>query len=53
MLTQRQKRGYTFETQSVAEFNKGTWKARRLGGSISGLPDVGIVNNSESSSYMQ
>ena len=51
MLTRRQKRGYTFETQLVAEFNKGTWKARRLGGSSSGLPDVGIVNNSESLLY--
>jgi Holliday junction resolvase len=49
--TTRQRRGYTFETQLVAEFNKGTWKARRLGGSSSGLPDVGIMNNSESLLY--
>ena len=49
--TRRQARGYTFETQLVTEFNKGTWKARRLGGSSSGLPDVAIINNSESILY--
>src|SRR5687768_9318734 len=49
--TRRQARGYTFETQLVKEFNKGNWKARRLGGSSSGLPDVGIVNNSQSILY--
>ncbi len=51
MHTRRQKRGYTFETQLVTEFNKGNWKARRLGGSSSGLPDVGIVNNSQKILY--
>lgn len=51
MHTRRQRRGYTFEKQLVTEFNKGNWKARRLGGSSSGLPDVGIVNNSESILY--
>lgn len=50
-LTRRQKRGYTFEKQLVTEFNKGDWKARRLGGSSSGLPDVGIVNNNQSILY--
>lgn len=49
--TRRQARGYVFETQLVKEFNKGNWKARRLGGSSSGLPDVGIVNNSSSILY--
>jgi Holliday junction resolvase len=49
--TRRQNRGYTFETQLVKEFNKGTWKARRLGGSSSGLPDVGIVNNTQKLMY--
>lgn len=51
MLTRRSKRGYTFEVEIVKEFNKGTWKSRRLGGSSSGLPDVVIVNNSESILY--
>jgi Holliday junction resolvase len=51
LLTRRSYRGYTFEKQLVTEFNKGTWKARRLGGSSSGLPDVAIVNNSESIHY--
>lgn len=51
MHTRRQKRGYTFETQLVAEFNKGNWQARRLGGSSSGLPDVGIVNDSQELMY--
>jgi Holliday junction resolvase len=49
--TQRQRRGYNFETQLVKEFNKGNWKARRLGGASSGLPDVGIMNNSQSLLY--
>lgn len=49
--TRSQSRGYSFEVQLVKEFNKGVWKARRLGGSSSGLPDLGIVNNSESILY--
>lgn len=49
--TRRQARGYTFEKQLVTEFNKGNWQARRLGGSSSGLPDVGIVNNEQSILY--
>lgn len=51
MRTRRQNRGYVFETQLVKEFNKGNWKARRLGGASSGLPDIGIVNNSQSLLY--
>ena len=49
--TRSQSRGYVFEKQLVSEFNKGSWKARRLGGSSSGLPDLGIVNNSGSLLY--
>lgn len=44
-------RGYAFETELVKEFNKGKWKGRRLGGSSSGLPDVGITNNDQSLLY--
>jgi len=51
MHTRRQARGYKFETDLVKAFNQGNWKARRLGGSSSGLPDVGIMNDTQSILY--
>ena len=41
----RRNRGYTFEHALVQRLNNGTWNARRLGGSSTGLPDIIAVNN--------
>ncbi len=45
----RRSRGYAFEHGLVERFNElGDWKARRLGGSSTGLPDIVAVNNDKS-----
>lgn len=45
----RRSRGYAFEHGLVERFNElGDWKARRLGGSSTGLPDIVAVNNEKS-----
>lgn len=42
----RRSRGYAFEHGLVERFNKlKDWRARRLGGSSTGLPDIVAVNN--------
>jgi Holliday junction resolvase len=45
----RRSRGYAFEHGLVERFNElGEWRARRLGGSSTGLPDIVAVNNEKS-----
>ncbi len=44
----RRSRGYNFEHNLVKRLNMGGWRARRLGGSSTGLPDIVAVNNKES-----
>jgi Holliday junction resolvase len=44
----RRSRGYNFEHNLVKRLNMGEWRARRLGGSSTGLPDIVAVNNKES-----
>jgi Holliday junction resolvase len=45
----RRSRGYAFEHGLVERFNElKDWKARRLGGSSTGLPDIVAVNNEKS-----
>lgn len=45
----RRSRGYAFEHRLVECFNElWDWKARRLGGSSTGLPDIIAVNNEKS-----
>jgi Holliday junction resolvase len=41
----RRSRGYNYEHTLVQRLNNGQWKARRLGGSSTGLPDIVAVNN--------
>ena len=41
----RRSRGYNFEHTLVQKLSSGTWAARRLGGSSTGLPDIVAVNN--------
>jgi Holliday junction resolvase len=41
----RRSRGYNFEHVLVQRLNNGKWRARRLGGSSTGLPDIVAVNN--------
>jgi Holliday junction resolvase len=41
----RRSRGYNFEHTLVQRLNNGQWRARRLGGSSTGLPDIVAVNN--------
>jgi Holliday junction resolvase len=41
----RRSRGYNFEHALVQRLNNGKWRARRLGGSSTGLPDIVAVNN--------
>jgi Holliday junction resolvase len=41
----RRSRGYNFEHTLVQRLNNGKWRARRLGGSSTGLPDIVAVNN--------
>ncbi|CAN5387828.1 hypothetical protein BH18THE2_BH18THE2_24650 [soil metagenome] len=43
----RRTRGYSYEHTLVQRLNDGSWIARRLGGSSTGLPDVVAVNNKE------
>jgi len=43
----RRSRGYAFEHTLVQKLNNGTWHARRLGGSSTGLPDIVAVNNTD------
>ena len=43
----RRSRGYSFEHTLVQRLNNGSWVARRLGGSSTGLPDIVAVNNEE------
>ncbi len=43
----RRSRGYSYEHTLVRRLNDGSWIARRLGGSSTGLPDVVAVNNNE------
>ena len=43
----RKIRGYSYEHTLVQKLNNGSWIARRLGGSSTGLPDVVAVNNEE------
>ena len=43
----RRSRGYSYEHSLVQRLNSGSWIARRLGGSSTGLPDIVAVNNSE------
>lgn len=43
----RRSRGYGYEHTLVQRLNNGTWTARRLGGSSTGLPDIVAVNNKE------
>jgi Holliday junction resolvase len=43
----RRSRGYNYEHNLVQRLNNGTWIARRLGGSSTGLPDIVAVNNKE------
>ncbi len=48
----RRERGYRWEKTIVDIFNEGgDWKARRLGGSSVGLPDIVITNNEKSTIY--
>ncbi|MGH9955070.1 MAG: hypothetical protein ACRD39_05350, partial [Nitrososphaeraceae archaeon] len=41
----RRSRGYNFEHTLVQRLNNALWRARRLGGSSTGLPDIVAVNN--------
>lgn len=41
----RRSRGYNYEHTLVQRLNDGQWRARRLGGSSTGLPDIVAVNN--------
>lgn len=41
----RRSRGYNFEHTLVQRLSSGSWAARRLGGSSTGLPDIVAVNN--------
>ena len=41
----RRSRGYNYEHALVQRLNNGEWRARRLGGSSTGLPDIVAVNN--------
>jgi Holliday junction resolvase len=41
----RRSRGYNYEHTLVQRLNNGKWRARRLGGSSTGLPDIVAVNN--------
>jgi Holliday junction resolvase len=41
----RRSRGYNYEHILVQRLNSGQWRARRLGGSSTGLPDIVAVNN--------
>ena len=41
----RRSRGYNYEHALVQRLNNGQWRARRLGGSSTGLPDIVAVNN--------
>jgi Holliday junction resolvase len=41
----RRSRGYSYEHTLVQKLNNGSWIARRLGGSSTGLPDIVAVNN--------
>jgi Holliday junction resolvase len=41
----RRNRGYNYEHTLVQRLNNGKWRARRLGGSSTGLPDIVAVNN--------
>jgi Holliday junction resolvase len=41
----RRSRGYNYEHTLVLRLNNGQWRARRLGGSSTGLPDIVAVNN--------
>jgi Holliday junction resolvase len=41
----RRSRGYNYEHTLVQRLNNGEWRARRLGGSSTGLPDIVAVNN--------
>jgi Holliday junction resolvase len=43
----RRSRGYSYEHTIVQRLNNGLWKARRLGGSSTGLPDIVAVNNTD------
>jgi Holliday junction resolvase len=43
----RRSRGYSYEHTLVERLNNGSWIARRLGGSSTGLPDIVAVNNKE------
>ena len=43
----RRSRGYSYEHALVQRLNDGSWIARRLGGSGTGLPDIVAVNNKE------
>jgi Holliday junction resolvase len=43
----RRNRGYSYEHTLVQRLNNGSWVARRLGGSSTGLPDIVAVNNKE------
>ena len=43
----RRSRGYSYEHTLVQRLNNGSWVARRLGGSSTGLPDIVAVNNQE------
>jgi Holliday junction resolvase len=43
----RRSRGYSYEHTLVQRLNNGSWIARRLGGSSTGLPDIVAVNNEE------
>jgi Holliday junction resolvase len=45
----RRSRGYSYEHSLVLRLNGGSWVARRLGGSSTGLPDIVAVNNKEAS----
>ena len=44
----RRSRGYNYEHALVQKLNSsGSWRARRLGGSSTGLPDIVAVNNDD------
>ncbi|HET6715719.1 MAG TPA: hypothetical protein VFG90_01220 [Nitrososphaeraceae archaeon] len=43
----RRNRGYSYEHTLVNRLNDGSWIARRLGGSSTGLPDIVAVNNAK------
>jgi Holliday junction resolvase len=43
----RRSRGYSYEHTLVQRLNNGSWIARRLGGSSTGLPDIVAVNNKQ------